>query len=365
MRILLMYVHEYSGHHHAALALEKAFRAIQPRSECLLVDALRYTHPLLEGLIRRTYLEIIKKRPEVWEHLYDNPWVVQNTQKMRRHIHDSDSGKLSKLLSEFKPDAVVCTQAFPCGMVAAYKTKHAAALPLYGVLTDYFPHSYWVLDHVTHYFVPCEEAKTRLYENGIFERRISVSGIPVEGLRDRHSRRARSGTPKVLVMGGSQGLGPIEKIVMALDRNNEAFDIIVTTGKNQKLFKTLQKYHKTARKNIQVLSYESNVPELMAQASILVTKPGGLTITQAMNAGLPIVFIDPIPGQEAQNASFLLKHKAALEAKSVSEVALFTAQLLRFPAKMEAMKKSMTRLARPDASIRIARSILSREFIGR
>ena len=113
-RVLLMYIHEHSGHHHAALALEKAFKAVRPRTQCLLVDELHYTHPFLNRLIKTTYLEIIRKRPEVWEHLYDNPWVLKNTQTLRQSIHKSHSRKFKALLSDFRPNAIVCTQAFPC-----------------------------------------------------------------------------------------------------------------------------------------------------------------------------------------------------------------------------------------------------------
>ncbi len=140
-----MYIHEHSGHHQAAIALEKAFRDQRPlRVQCLLVDALRYTHPILEKFIRRTYLEIIKKNPQVWEYLYDNPLVLKSTLKLKKAVQQAHSRRLEKLISKFDPTDVVCTQAFPCGIISDFKTTRDFKAPLYAVLTDYLPHSYWL-----------------------------------------------------------------------------------------------------------------------------------------------------------------------------------------------------------------------------
>ena len=358
-----MYVHEYSGHHHAALALEKTFQALQPKTECRLVDALRYTHPILERLIRRSYLEIIKKKPEVWEYLYDNPWVLKNTQTLRQTIHRSHSRKFKRLLSDFKPDAIVCTQAFPCGVVSDYKVSFTYPTPLYGVLTDFLPHSYWVLDEVDRYFVPNQEAKEKLHENGVFEDQISVTGIPIDpDFMKFTPKDVSSRTPVVLVMGGGEGIGPMERIVSALDRLDEVFEMAVVTGKNEALCRKLKRRLKKLKKRVRLYGYLENTAGLMHEATLLISKPGGLTISEALACQLPVIFIDPIPGQEAKNASYLLRHRAALEAKTESEVALFAGQLLRTPAKMDAMKKNMSLLASPDASFQIAKTVLGEEI---
>ncbi len=344
--------------------MEKAFRGLDSGGECLLVDALRYTHPILDRLIFRTYLQIIKKRPEVWEYLYDNPWVLKNTEKLRRSIHESQSRKFKTLLDDFKPDAIVCTQAFPCGIVSDYKATQAYSTPLYGVLTDYLPHSYWVFDHVDRYFVSSREAKEKLAENGIFENRIQVTGIPIDfsfGSDGAEGSRPPGRTPRVLLMGGSQGMGPLEKIVLALDKREEAFEMVVAAGRNRKLYQRLTKLKIKLKKKLKVHSYSDNIAGLMQDAVLLVSKPGGLTIAQALAYQLPVIFIDPIPGQEAKNASILLKHRAAVEAHSEEEVSLFVGQLLRTPAKLESMKRNMAPLAHPDAAARIAKVILERE----
>src|SRR3989338_1435470 len=199
-RILLMYVHEYSGPHRAALVLEKSFKALYPKTECQVIDALRYAPPVLEPFDRRTYLQIIKRSPEVWERLYDNPWVLKNAENLRRAIHQSDSHKFKRLLDQFHPDAVVCTQAFPCGVMSHYKSSFGYSIPLYAVLTDFSPHSYWILNEVDRFFVATNEAKEWLCENAVLRGRISVTGIPIDlSFSHKAPSKARTIPPLVLI----------------------------------------------------------------------------------------------------------------------------------------------------------------------
>jgi len=178
-RILLMYISRNSGHHKASLGIENALHSLMPDIETLNIDTLNYTNPILGRLINRTYMSVIKRRPEVWGYLYDNPRILSRAKRIRESIHRYNSGKLTALLERFNPDAVVCTQAFPCGMIADHKISSGSAIKLFGVLTDYAPHSYWVYDSIDGYFVPSRGTGQRLVENGIPGDRINDSGIPV------------------------------------------------------------------------------------------------------------------------------------------------------------------------------------------
>ncbi len=175
-RILIMYITPHSGHHQAAQAVEEGIKRVYPTTEILNIDAFNYTNPILEKVINRSYIGIIKRRPEVWEYLYDNPVIFHKVKKWRQLIHRFNSPKLRYLLDNFKPDAVICTQAFPCGMIADCKP---ADIPLIGVLTDYMPHSYWLNERVDFYVVSSEKSEQRLKQGGIEEERIKTLGIPV------------------------------------------------------------------------------------------------------------------------------------------------------------------------------------------
>ena len=143
-RIILMYISEVSGHRNAALAIEKAIRILEPNTEILNINAFNYTNPVAEKITNSIYMGIIKIAPKIWDYLYDNPKVVKRIEKAKENIHKANSPKLKRLFDKFMPDAVICTQAFPCGMVADYKKTYGASLPLIAVLTDYVPHSYWI-----------------------------------------------------------------------------------------------------------------------------------------------------------------------------------------------------------------------------
>ncbi len=158
-KILLMYITASSGHYRASRAIEASLKNLSSSVEILNINAFGYTNPILEKVINRTYMGVIKTKPEVWEYLYDNPKILKSVQGLRDVIHKFNSKKLKTLLENFKPDVVLCTQAFPCGMIADHKKYLNLKLPLIGVLTDHAPHSHWLFNEVDYYITPSEVSK--------------------------------------------------------------------------------------------------------------------------------------------------------------------------------------------------------------
>lgn len=365
-KILLLHISVNSGHHRAALAVEKALELLEPDIEVLNINAVNYTNPFVEKVLNRTYMGVIKNKPEVWEYLYDNPKVFRGMSKLRDLIHRFNSGKLKTLLDEFKPDAIACTQAFPCGMVADYKNSFGLKVPLIGILTDCYPHSYWLFDSVDYYIVNSQAATNRLAEHGIPREKIRIFGIPIdpkfadrvdiEGITAGMGIDRR--VPVVLVMGGGQGLGPIPEIVSSLNRISRPVQLIIVAGSNKRLFNWIERRRHNFGMRSFVYGYVSNINELMAISTLIVTKPGGLTISEALSKGLPIVIINPIPGQEAKNTEYLLSEGAAIKANSTGDAALLTEALLCNSLKLEQMRQNAIRIAKPDSAVDIARLIL-------
>src|SRR6202166_2612271 len=178
-RVLLMYISQVSGHRQGAVAIAKSLKSLDPDCEVLNINGFGYTYPVMEKIINTAYMGVIKRAPKIWEYLYDNPKVIKFSEKWKQSIHQSSHKKLKPLIDEFKPDVVVCTQAFPCGMVADYKMNHRPALTVIGVLTDYAPHLYWLHEGVDYYVVPSEEARERYVKEGIPKEQIKVLGIPI------------------------------------------------------------------------------------------------------------------------------------------------------------------------------------------
>ncbi|MDD3905139.1 MAG: glycosyltransferase [Candidatus Omnitrophica bacterium] len=363
-RVLLLFISEHSGHHCASIAIEKALCELDPSTQTLNINSFNYTNPILEKIINKAYMGVVKRTPEIWDYLYDNPKVLKKTQSLRDMIHRFNTGKLKVLLDDFKPDAIVCTQAFPCGMIADYKKSFALDTPLIAVLTDYAPHSYWVYNNVDQYIVPSKETGNKLIANGIDPARIKDYGIPIEAKFrksfDKAVLREKLGmdkdTPCLLIMGGTQGLGPIKELVRIIDRSKRRLQLVIACGTNKKLYNSLK--NRKFQNKVTVHPYADNIDELMEASDVILTKPGGITTAEALAKGLPMLIISPLPGQEAMNTKILLKEEVAVKAESPEDVAILLDELLESKNKLKAMSDRARALAKPDSAIRIAKLIL-------
>ncbi|NQT89833.1 MAG: UDP-N-acetylglucosamine 2-epimerase [Candidatus Omnitrophica bacterium] len=348
------------------MAIEKALRYLDPDIQVYNINSFNYTNPILEKVINRTYTGVIKRTPEVWEYLYDNPKIVKNTQRLKDMIHRFNSSKMRTLIEDFRPDAIACTQAFPCGMVADYKVTYGSDVPLVGVLTDFYPHSYWVYEAVNRYAVASDEARLKLLQDGVSPEKVAVFGIPIDAAfkisLDKDKSLERLGLDKdaktILIMGGSTGLGPIKRIVATLDRIGPKIQMVIVTGTNTKLQGYLNRRVKNFKNKIQVIGYADNMNELMTASDMIITKPGGLTVSEAMAKGLPMIIINPIPGQEAKNTQFLLQQKVAVKADNEEDLAILVENLCYNPSKLEAMRAAASAIGKPESAYNIAKMIL-------
>ncbi len=365
-KVLLMYISEVSGHHQATLAIEKSLKILKPDIEIKNINGFGYTYPIAEKIVNKAYMGIIKRTPKIWDYLYDNPRIVKSVQSIKEAIHKSNHSKLAKLFDEFRPDAVICTQAFPCGMVADYKKTYNLPVDVIGVLTDYAPHSYWIHEGVDYYVVPSKETEERLIKKGVPKERIRSFGIPVDPKftvkLDRQEILKKLDLscdfPIILIMGGGQGLGAIKGAVKSLLKSETNLQLIVVAGTNKKLTKWLKKTQKKSHKKMIVYEYANNIDELMEVATLAITKPGGMTITEALVKGLPMVIIKPIPGQEMHNTDFLLKKGVAIRVNRLNSIGKDIETLFQTPGKIEAMRRSARENSKPFSSFDIAKLIM-------
>ncbi|MEK6727348.1 MAG: glycosyltransferase [Candidatus Omnitrophota bacterium] len=361
-----MYISEVSGHRSATLAIEKTLKILRPDIEIMNINAFNYTNPISEKIVNRIYMGIIKRTPQIWDYLYDNPEVVKRVEKLKEKVYKFNSPKLKNLFEEFKPDAVLCTQAFPCGMVADYKKTYNSHLPLVAVLTDYIPHSYWVYDTVNYYITPSLDVTLRLIKKGVPQEKIKSLGIPfdpkfnepIDKIRLMRKLKLDPQAPTILIMGGGQGLGPIKTIVKSLEKAKQGIQEIVVTGTNKKLYKTLKRRIKKYKKKVLVFGYLHNIHELMDISNIIITKPGGVTTAEVLAKKIPMIIVKPIPGQEANNTDYLTKKKAAIELDKPKEVYLVIQDLLDDPQKLKRISECAGAISKPNASLDIARLLL-------
>jgi processive 1,2-diacylglycerol beta-glucosyltransferase len=365
-RVLLMYITRVSGHRQATLAIQQTLKQMAPAIHAPTINGFGYTYPVLEKVVNQAYMSVIKTTPVVWDYMYDNPKIVKNSASIKRFLHKTSHEKISRLFERHQPDTVVCTQAFPCGMVADFKRANNLKTRLIGVLTDFAPHSFWINEAVDYYIVPSVEARERFIRKGVNPDAIKVYGIPLRAKfslqLDRRPIAESLGfeldVPTVLVMGGGQGLGPIKKILKSLVKVDFKLQIIVLAGVNKKLIKELRKVADKTDNKVLIYEFANNVDELMELATLIITKPGGMTTAECLAKGLPMVIVNPIPGQEMRNTDFLIKMGIGIRIDDTSDVGEEVDLLLKSPERLAAMSQAAYANAKPHAALDIAKLII-------
>ncbi len=367
-RILFLYLTKHSGHYSAALAIQQSLLEFEPGAETRMLDSFKHSNPVLSKVTLRAYLAMLKTAPEIWEYMYDNPDFKERTKAIREILNRGNSKKLNKVIAEFQPDTVVCTQAFACGVMASWKRVNPRhPLKLVGVLTDFVAHRYWADPQVDLYVAPNDEIKNALESQGVLASRIVVTGIPtnqqfrqpVDKVAVTRRMGLKPDLPTILVMGGSLGLGPMKSVIRKLDKLPQPFHIIAVTGQNEKLQESLMRKGDKLRHPTHILGFVDNVRELMEVAEVVITKPGGITTAEALIKRLPMIIINPIPGQEQKNADFLLAQRVAVQAEDANDVRLYVDEFFRNPVKLRQMREAAAKLGRPHAAEDAARAILA------
>lgn len=360
-RVLLLHL-GFGGHYTAARAVEAGLRRLNPSVETRCVDPIQYAHPYFSRIIHQTYMVMLRQTPEVWEAMYDSARLDALTRRVRWLIQRGNSRGFLRMLDEFNPDAVVCTQAYTYGLMCAHLRGTGVDLPLFGVITDYRPHRFWVFDGYGggHLFAPTGEARERLVRLGVAAGRVTVSGIPIGRAPDRE-RAVRPGLAgsvrRVLAMGGSMGLGVSYGLIRELDRCREPFALDVVAGTNRKLRGRVARARGGFEHPVRLRGIVGHVPELMRRSALLVSKPGGLTCAEAMAAGLPMMIVRPLPGQEAGNTQHLVGRGAALLVEKEREIPAIVDTLFRNRELLEIMSQRALSLGVPDAADVIAKAV--------
>lgn len=365
-KLLFLYSSQDSGHHRAAQALQSAFKLLYSNVETLALDSIECAYPRTGRVIIDWYPKVIKKIPLIWRALYDNQDFADATRDLRRFLNRFYFGKMGSILKEHKPDAIICTQAAPCHVAAAYKKEKGNGLPLAAVITDYLVHPYWLHDKVDLYIVPTEETKGTLIRKGIPGRKIKHIGIPIDpkfmSSYDKMRKRSELGLPAevttLLIAGGSRGMIPVERILRLLSQVKAPFQAIVVTGRNSKLWLRVKKKERNLPFTTTVLGFTKIMDSLMDASDFIITKPGGLTSAEALAKGLPLIIVKPIPGQEERNGRYLIDQGAALAVEHLKDLPEVIEELLLFPEKIEEMSHKAQLLARPKAAEEAAKAIM-------
>ena len=356
MKILIIHASVGAGHTKAAEAL---FNAAQKSSgvQALIVDALDYTNPFYKKIYQKTYALLVTKFPWAWGFFFwlvDLKFLRATVKGLRRVVNRLNSAPLERFLRQEQFDWVFSTHFFSNEVTASLKRKGVIYPQIVSVVTDFDVHSIWIAEGIDYYTAACDWTKERLLRLGVVKEKIVVSGIPTDQKfskeKDNARLRAQLGLQEniftVLVATGSFGIGPIEKIIQAL----EEFQVIVVCGHNKALYERLSRQ---SFKHAKICGLVNNMDELMAASDCMVTKPGGLSISEALVSGLPLIFFNAIPGQETSNIQVLKRYGIGVSGCTIEEMA---AQLKKWNSAPELFKEAQEntqKLAKPQSASQI------------
>jgi processive 1,2-diacylglycerol beta-glucosyltransferase len=332
---------------------------VAPGSRSLVVDSYRYAALVVSSVVSSGYLQMVKTIPQMYRYLYDRAERATEIGPFRTWAHQFTASNLRTLIENERPDVVVCTHAFPCGAMAEYKAAYPDAPPVVGVVTDFAVHGFWVHANVDGYAVATDAMRNALAARGVPVERIVATGIPVHPrfvnrAETRSALRARLGLPQegpiVLLMGGGLGIGPLERMMDALERLDRPVAAVAIAGRNGRIERRARAASAGLHPPVCVLGFVENVYDYMHACDVLVTKPGGLTTAEALVAGIPMVLCRPLPGQEERNLRFLTEGGGAIRARTLEELPAALSAVLFDSDRRARMRAAASALGRPHAA---------------
>ncbi len=363
-RAAILYASVGTGHRSAALALEKWFGLEVPDSEVLCLDTLSFSSPIVRGVYTRSYLEMVRHTPHLWGYFYDSTdepearnGVIATLGELTEKFNVL---KLRRRLEDFSPDAIIFTHFFGANAIAdAFST----VVPVYYVNTDFLSHVFHRNPAFSGWFVSTEETVSQHLADGLSKERVFLTGIPVDPVYVSPSKRAEartllgidSGETSALVMGGGIGVGPMGEVVRSLHAGG--FSVDAVCGSNGKIRDALLEEYSNSPE-VRVHGFIGDMPLRFAAADVIFMKPGGLSSSEALCVGTPMVITDPIPGQEQRNSDFLLDRGAVRVLFDYRLAAEKGRWILSSKSEAARMKRAALRIAKPFAGREIVRKVL-------
>lgn len=366
-KILLVSASAGTGHTRAAEALRSYAEGAGVTATH--IDILKFASPLLRNLYTGVYTWLVKHAPALWSHVYQSTHRAKPDGRghaLRRWAERINSTGFLREIGKSAPDMIVCTHFLPAEILSQLIARGRLQCPVWVQVTDFDLHQMWVHQHMAGYFVANAEVAFRLHEHGIPADLIHITGIPImpgfSGQLERNRCARELGIPHqrmtVLLMGGGAGLGTVTEVAERLLRAHAGIHIIAMAGSDKATLAALNDLATHYAGRLSPQPYTDKVELLMACSDLVVTKPGGLITSESLAVGLPMVVIAPIPGQEEQNANFLLERGAALKASDLLSLEYRIGYLIAHPSKLDKMRANAQALGRPAAGSRVLATIL-------
>ncbi len=361
-RFLIIAASIGSGHIKAAEAVADALKIKYPDAQIDTEDFTMWRVSWATAFMKACYLFMLRFIPNLYELMYRFTGGRSGGLSVQSLISAFTARDIAALVKKYRPEAIVCTHPFPAGAASWRKKRHPDEFLYATVITDYSVHQMWIYPNVDCYFVAREEMKTDLIAAGLPPEKVYVTGIPVTSKfhqrEDRETIAENLGLSleqkTVLLMGGGLGIGGLDAALHALECVTSPIQILVVAGKNKELRQRVEKLAETSRHAIRVWGYSKRVREFMAVSDFIITKPGALTISEALAAELPMILHDPIPGPETENAVYIARKGAAIWANSEEKLMQGVARLLLSEETLSEMRAAAHEMKKPYAARDIA-----------
>jgi len=369
-RVLILSASAGAGHIRAAQALEEAFRTSGAAQEVRHVDILQYSNRVFRQVYSKGYIHMVNKAPRLLGWLYDYSDIPWKDYKRRIAFESLNTTRFARMVKKYNPDLVICTHFLPAGLISKMRARGDVWAQHAVVVTDMDMHAMWMCKNYEQYFVALEETKHHLGRIGIRTEAVHVTGIPVHPVfsqrKDKMEMRAQLRLAQdravIMVSAGGFGVGPIEELINNLLLLQNRAQIVVMCGRNQALKDKLESLSQSSGDDVNVslvaVGFTEKMDEYMAAADLLVGKPGGLTTAEALSCGLPLLIVNPIPGQEERNADHFLEQGVALRCNNLPALSYKIDCLLNDKSKFELMRTNALRLGKPDAAAQIVNCLL-------
>ncbi|WP_210366833.1 UDP-glucuronosyltransferase [Bacillus sp. REN3] len=313
--LILPFLQMPSGHHTAAEALRSYLKTINPALEIKKMDIFEYTSRLGEKATTYGYLKAIKMTPELYSWLYRFNACGRNDPDRRHFLYEWIFLKSMKtLLRNENPDLIICTHCLPSYLLNLLKKSGELSVPVINVYTDYFINTVWGVSHIDLHLAPSEKIKNDLEQWDVYAGNIAVTGIPVhpEFLKEGDASKNCPYPFNVMVAGGNLGVGTIENLFKSLKFSGK-IRYHVLCGKNQTLFKKMTMLQPSHFRAVPYISSRKEMNRLYEQMDMVLTKPGGITVSECLWKKLPVGLLPALPGQEEHNLRYLLEKELAIK----------------------------------------------------
>lgn len=371
-KILIFYGSYGGGHLSAAKSICDYIEKNYSDSQVELVDCVEYVNKLFNKLTTKAYKDFSKNARWIWKHLYYDS-ESGSLSRICNTINRLMAIKLNRLIQEFQPDLIISTHPFSSQMCAILKEKGKLNCKVATILTDYAPHNQWLVksEFIDYYFVAQQGMVDDLVSRGVNKDKIHVTGIPLSSrfLQSYNKQKIledyglTSDKNTILFFaGGEFGFGKDKTFtrLKAIIDNLPNLQVVAVAGRNAKMKERFDELVKTTRteSNVKILSFTNQVPELMSVSDLVITKPGGLTTTESLASGLPLIIIDPLPGQEEENAEFIENSGAGIWVKDSDNIETILLDIFNNPDKLESMKSKARLIAKKNSTQNIVETLL-------